>query len=298
MITDKDPDILFYSVFGVDYRNYNCKRVSFYGENMRPDFTQCDYSFNFDYSDDPRNYRLPLYALFDDVYKLTAERNADELFAQKTKFCNFVYSNPHSPIRNSFFQNLNKYKKVDSGGIVFNNIGYRVPDKHEFMKQYKFTIAFENEQYPGYTTEKIFGPLLVGSVPIYWGNELVSRDFNTNSFLNYHDFSSEKELIEKIIELDNNDNLYLEYLKQTPFTDNRVNEFVDNNNIKSQLYKIVESEIEPVGKKSLAASNNVLIAKPTRVFFKSLYKTKTILKKITKFRFSKLRYKDQEVRKF
>ena len=38
------------------------------------------------------------------------------------------------------------------------------------------TIAFENSSFPGYTTEKIFEPMLEGSIPIYWGNPRVDED--------------------------------------------------------------------------------------------------------------------------
>ena len=41
-----------------------------------------------------------------------------------------------------------------------------------------FTIAFKNDSYPGYTTEKIYEPMYVNSLPIYSGNPLVYRDFN------------------------------------------------------------------------------------------------------------------------
>ncbi len=58
-------------------------------------------------------------------------------------------------VRNNFFLKISKYKKVDSGGLALNNIGYIVKNKLEFIKDYKFTIAFENSSYSGYTTEKI-----------------------------------------------------------------------------------------------------------------------------------------------
>jgi alpha(1,3/1,4) fucosyltransferase len=101
--------------------------------------------------------------------------------------------------------------------------------------------AFENCEHPGYTTEKLVHPMLAYSLPIYWGNPLVDRDFNTQSFLNFYDFKSEKELIEKIIELDQNDELYLEYLRQPYYNNNKINEFVNPHNILQQFRYIFEN---------------------------------------------------------
>ena len=47
--TSNNPDILIYSVFGNSHTRYNCKKVFYTGENVRPDYTQCDYSISFDY---------------------------------------------------------------------------------------------------------------------------------------------------------------------------------------------------------------------------------------------------------
>jgi hypothetical protein len=247
----EEPDILFYSNFGRNFLRYNCVRVLFQGENARPDFRECDYAFSFDYiPDNPRNYRLPLYVMYDDVNKLTQPKDPDQIARSKTRFCAFVVSNKFSAKRINFFKKLSKYKPVDSGGLILNNVGGPVINKLEFIKNYKFTIAFENSSYPGYTTEKIFEPMLVNSIPVYWGNPLVSRDFNPASFLNHSDFGNDKRLIEKIIEIDNNPLLYREMLSQPYFHDNKVNEFVNEENIIRQLDHIVDSmhSIEPVAR--------------------------------------------------
>lgn len=39
-----------------------------------------------------------------------------------------------------------------------------------FVAKYKFTIAFENAICDDYITEKLWRPLIVGSVPIYYGS--------------------------------------------------------------------------------------------------------------------------------
>ena len=125
-----------------------------------------------------------------------------------------------------------------------NSVGRIVTEmeKVEFIKDYKFTIAFENTEYPGYTTEKLVQPMLAYSLPIYCGNPLIERDFNTKSFLNYTDFASEDELIERIIEIDQNDELYMQYLRQPYYHNNQVNEFVDTENILRQFQNIFDQQ--------------------------------------------------------
>jgi hypothetical protein len=235
------PDYLFFSVFGNSHQNYKCKKIFYTGENIAPPLGYCDWSFSFDYLDDSRNYRLPHYLLYDGYYELVRPKIIEDSMVNR-KFCNFVASNGNCQERNQFVQQLSKYKKVDSGGRWMNNIGYAVSDKRKFQSEYKFSVAFENNAYrPGYEwylTEKIMDPMTVNSIPIYHGGSKISNDFNSKSFVNMHDFISQKNAIDYIIELDNNDDKYIDVLKQPWFIDNQI---PDNNkveNIKKFLYKI------------------------------------------------------------
>ena len=60
--------------------------------------------------------------------------------------------------------------------------------KHQFLSEYKFTIAFENYVYPGYQTEKLYDAMLCKSLPIYCGDPNIGEVFNTKSFLNAADY--------------------------------------------------------------------------------------------------------------
>jgi hypothetical protein len=136
---------------------------------------------------------------------------------------------------------LSKYKKVDCGGRWMNNIGYVVSDKRKFQSEYKFSIAFENEayrpDYEWYVTEKIMEPMTVNSIPIYKGGSKVSEDFNSKSFVNYHDFNNVKEFIEYIIELDKNDDGYMRVIME-PWIENQF-EYMD---IKQKLIRIINGK--------------------------------------------------------
>jgi len=245
------PDFLICSCFGKDYLRYNCIRIFYTGENIRPNFVEYDYAFSFDYLNNPDNYRLPLYALYSDPRKLIKPEdfNVDAIMKEKTKFCSFVVSNPNGKIRNEFFFKLSQYKKVDSAGRLFNNVGGPVKDKYAFMKMYKFNIAFENSSHEGYSTEKIVEPMLSNSIPIYWGNRLVDRDFNPKSFINYYDYRDFDVLIERIIQIDNDDNLWGDYLRQPFYYNNEVNEFARPENVLKQFDYIFNNDRVPVAQK-------------------------------------------------
>lgn len=236
------PDYLFFSLFGNQHQELNCKKIFYTGENISPPLDYCDYSFSFDYLDNPRNYRLPHYLLYPGYYDLQNPKQIDKSLA-KRKFCNFIVSNGNCDERNSFFTKLSKYKKVDSGGAFMNNIGGPVQDKRQFQSEYKFSIAFENNayrpQHPGYTTEKIMEGMVVNTLPIYWGNPDIGREFNTKSFVNLYDFDSVDDVIDFIIELDKNDSKYIDMLSQPWFpNDNLIPDSNKLENIKKFLYKI------------------------------------------------------------
>ena len=237
-----NPDYLFFSLFGQNHVRYNCKKIFYTGENIAPPIGYCNYSFSFEPTSNT-NYRLPHYLLYDGYYELELEKKIDESLS-KRKFCNFIVSNGDCQDRNNFFTKLSKYKRVDSGGRFMNNIGYAVGDKRKFQSEYKFSIAFENNAYrPGYEwyiTEKIMEPMTVNSIPIYKGGVRISEDFNSSSFVNFHDFGNEDEMIDYIIELDKNDDKYLNILNQPWFKDYNIPENNRIENIKSFLYKIFD----------------------------------------------------------
>jgi hypothetical protein len=151
-----------------------------------------------------------------------------------------------------FFRRLSRYKRVDSGGKAFNNIGGPLPHwmaKLEFLRTCKFNIAFENNSLPGYTTEKIVEAMQARCLPIYWGNPRIQEEFNPKSFLNYFDFPNEEALIDRIIELDRDDAKYLEVLRQPYFHNNQPNEFFSQKRLLDFFERILTTPIRPVSQR-------------------------------------------------
>lgn len=212
-----EPDFVFCSLFGRRHLKYRCAKIFFTGENILPDFNLVDYGMGFqEISFYDRYLRLPLYVLYPEVCEMALHKhmNSDEYYLKNRKFCNFVISNAISdPARDKMIDVLSTYKQVDSGGRYRNNVGGPVPDKVEFQKGYKFTMAFENTSSRGYTTEKVMEAFASGTVPIYWGNPDIAKEFNPKAFINCHDFASFEDVLEEIKRIDADDELYLSMVK-------------------------------------------------------------------------------------
>lgn len=240
------PDVLFYSVYGKKHLQYNCLKILYCAENKRPDFSGCDYALTFDLIQNPRHFRWPLYAhhidyenAWDTLTKPRSRNECKDILKTKTKFCCMVISNENAKDRINFFYELSNYKQVDSGGKYLNNIGEIVSNKMDFIKEYKFVFAFENAAYNGYTTEKIVQPLIVHSIPIYWGNLKINIDFNNKVFINAN--QSIKETIKQIIEIDNNDELAVEMLMQPAFNNNMVPDCCSEEKVIDFLKKAIDT---------------------------------------------------------
>jgi hypothetical protein len=226
-------------------------KIFYTWENVSPDMNKCNWAFGFEYEENikSKNYmRLPYYYV--SSYGKSLTKKPKKL--NKPKFCNFIYST-HFPLRNRFFKELSKYKKVDSPGKCLNNMppigSYKNPkdsrasknwqeDKQKFLEQYKFTIAFENSLTKGYTTEKLTQAMLANSIPIYYGNPLIEKDFNKKSFINVLDFKNFQEVIQKIKEIDNSQDEYEKILREPWLNKNKKNKWMNEKRLINQFKKI------------------------------------------------------------
>ncbi|WP_177184232.1 glycosyltransferase family 10 domain-containing protein [Pseudobutyrivibrio sp. UC1225] len=245
----KEVDFVFCSLMGNDFLEYDCPRILFVGENCIPDFNLYDYGIGFarmEFAD--RYIRYPLYAAYyRDACKKASGRTSitdDEIAAKK--FCAMVVSNGDNTdgYREKLFDELSKNEKVDSGGRYRNNIGKPegVENKNRFLNGYKFSLACENTNAPGYITEKIVEAYAAGTIPIYWGAGDVVEDFNEKAFINCNDFMSEKDVADYVIKINNDDKLYREIYEQPLWKDgwDEISEL--DNTFKSWLYSIVTQD--------------------------------------------------------
>lgn len=211
-----EPEWLVFSVFGNEHLKYShCVKIFYTGENQTPDFNLCDYAFGFDYlSFEERYLRLPLWLLYKKDVEAMRHKHENPSLKDKTDFCSFVVSNPHgNEARAQFMDILSQYKIVHSGGRWRNNVGGPVEDKLAFQRRHKFSFAFENTIHPGYTTEKIVQSFAASTVPIYWGDPRIAETFNSDAFINCNDYPNWDAVVKRIIEIDQDDALWLKMMK-------------------------------------------------------------------------------------
>jgi hypothetical protein len=228
----EEPEYLFFNEAHHEHIQYSCVKIFYTGENIHPDFNLCDYAIAFDYMDfGDRYFRLPIY-LVSTFYREKELKMIEELKSTQEKgftksdlekkegFCSFVYSNYLADTqRKEFFDKLSAYKKVNSGGAYLNNTGGRVDNKLGFEMKHKFSIAFENSSNDGYTTEKLPNAIVANTVPIYWGNPLVNREFNPKRFINCQDYKDFDAAVERVREVDANDEMYLDIINQPTYAE-------------------------------------------------------------------------------
>lgn len=231
-------------------------KIFYSAENIKPDMSKCDWAFASCYESElnhPRYMRIPPYIMSGNNFNLIKRKQPiSKIKREKKRFCNFIYNNP-VPFRNKFFKKLSKYKKIDSPGRCMNNmppIGshknvdesrgsrYWADEKLKFISNYKFTIGFESASISGWITEKLVDPMLVNSIPIYFGPKDINKEFNTRSFINFHDFKNMNDFISYIIKVDNDDKLYEQILREPWLKQNKIPESIKEKIILKQFKKI------------------------------------------------------------
>lgn len=212
LVESDAPDYIIDGGLSYEHVKYDCVKILFNGENFAPDFNFFDYAVGCsDMAFGDRYARIPwfvFYPCFADI--VNRKTVADESLLRR-KFCSFVVSNAEfgDPMRRRFFEALSKYKPVDSGGKWRNNVGGPVKDKLAFCHGYKFNIAFENSSVPGYTTEKIMEAYVAQTVPIYYGDPNVGKDFRLESMVRVANESDIGRAVEEIVRLDRDDDAYM-----------------------------------------------------------------------------------------
>lgn len=300
-INSDKPDFIVFGPYGNDIpKEGKYTRIGYFCENIIPDFSNCEWALgvpNEEFIKNTKYKRIQWHGTDPKMLIKPQDFNPEIMLSEKTKFCNFIYSNPVA-YREEFLRQLSKYKKVDSPGKSMNNMQWPQNNqsadkwtvKRNLLKQYKFTIAFENYVFPGYQTEKIYDAMLSNSIPIYCGDPLIGNIFNTESFLNVSDYIFPKDnfiinylektgasnftdirpqyfkdpkhriirkvksikrqlkmrlkyngldftnLIDRIIEIDNDDDLYIEYQRKQWLKDTSDKEIIDTNNFWSKIF--------------------------------------------------------------
>ena len=252
----EDADYVICSSFGFfDYLDEDKIRIMFSGENYVPEFNYVDYAFSFypiEFLD--RHCTIPgmIYLSTDPLEELSRKNRdySNDIMDSKVYFANLIASHESDKnMRSCLVKTLKQYKRVECAGTLFNNMpegktvsmweGTKLP----FVKKCKFTLCPESVIHEGFVTEKIFDAFMADTIPVYYGSSTVSSIFNKKAYLDVSDFDSLDSLLERIIELDNDDEQYLEMLRQPIFADP---DYIENSlkKIENYLCYIFDQPIE------------------------------------------------------
>lgn len=249
----KEADYILCSCFEprLCYIHYPQVRIMYSEENYTPDFNLIDYSicsYPIDFFD--RNLYYPHFGRSERFLSLGERRHfSREILNEKPYFANFISSHESEHgLRGEFFKQLCNYKRVESAGSYLNNMpdGYKAyykTNKIEFQKKSKFTLCFEATAHKGFITEKIIDAFCAETIPVYFGSENIKEIYNPKAFINVPDFSDFDSAIERIKEIDQDDDLYLKMLNEPIFVeDNYVEKEMQK--LESFLLNIFEQPLE------------------------------------------------------
>ena len=256
---DDPAEFVIYGHISYQHRLQNGVKIYWSQELYGPNWKECDYAVIPHLVDDPRAYYLPIYAFDGMADKLVRPSVPDPVAIRSAKphFCSLLcaYADRTTQKRQEFFHILDRRRKVDSAGPALNNTGFRIPkenryqSKIDWIRNYRFNLAFENRFRPGWTTEKLVDPLHVHTIPIHWGDLRVKDYFNPESFICAHDFPSLEALAEYVLHVDDTPELYARYIRATPFHQNRPNPAYDLNHLVEFFQRIFSRRTRPIAQR-------------------------------------------------
>ena len=148
---------------------------------------------------------------------LNALTEVHEAFKEKPKLVLWIVSNcePYSG-RMEYARKLAQHIPIDIVGTC-GNISCPLPKTSrtciaKLAKDYMFYLSFENSYCDDYYTEKVFGPLALGMVPVTMGRNNYSRLLPPGSFIDAMDYSP-KHLAQKLLHLKEHTEEYMAYFQ-------------------------------------------------------------------------------------
>jgi len=200
----------------------------------------------FEHINAPNYLRFPLWIqyLTDPKSKDPGQELVDALshdrFIDKSHFATLVASHDHRGngrgLRAACFHQLQTEGEVLSGGGLLKNTELLQSafdnDANRFIGSSMFNIALENSNQKGYCTEKIFRPLRMNTIPIYWGDEMNPEPevLSPDCFIPF-DPAQPELMLKEVQKLKANDSLRKAFLKQpktTPHARDWVNDKVQS----------------------------------------------------------------------
>lgn len=190
-------------------------------ENRRPPSSLYQRTLSFDVdSFSGSNHYFPLWVSYIDFLEsegkwVRHKVNQKELMQARVlddrnrKFACAFINNP-DPVRLRAIEMLRKIGPVD----VFGRFSGRyVSDKIGKSQDYKFSVCFENDLYPGYVTEKPLEAWLGGTLPLYWGDD-VENYLCSSAIINFKSYNRLTDFVDYVALLKSNEDLFAFHFEQ------------------------------------------------------------------------------------
>jgi hypothetical protein len=140
--------------------------------------------------DEPNIRRRMFYTALPDNKRPIIKKLEGNLFEKRLRFCCIINRYADDKRLNLLKERINFVKAMGddidiygfdpwSGKNRWKEIGNYVGpanDKIQTLSKYNFAIVFENTDYPGYITEKIFDVMMAGTIPLYWGGGAFTKE--------------------------------------------------------------------------------------------------------------------------
>lgn len=251
LVDSDDCDVLFSSVYGINkpdcgkvkifYNGESKQRYAYYS-NVERILKDYDYYVGFDVPTNERMFRLPYWmTMFDfndgSIFSKIMKGEFKINMADKTKDCTMIATTDFNLLRSSVVAKLfESGVKVHCPSKICKNTTMPIGREGErgvhffygklnYLRNFKIELCFENTNEYGYVTEKLFGALMTGCIPVYWGSsfdgliesELINME---RVIILKKDLSNLEDVIEKVKKLVNDEQYYNEFFNKPIFKEN------------------------------------------------------------------------------
>ncbi|XP_066523570.1 4-galactosyl-N-acetylglucosaminide 3-alpha-L-fucosyltransferase 9-like [Hoplias malabaricus] len=131
----------------------------------------------------------------------------------KSKLVCWIVSNWNPDFRRvKYYNEFSQHINIKAYGRHFSRY-VNNKDYPKIISSCKFYLSFENSIHKDYITEKLFIPMMLGTIPVVLGpsRENYEKFIPSDSFIHVDDFKSPQELAEHLKALDQNQEMYEHY---------------------------------------------------------------------------------------
>lgn len=134
-----------------------------------------------------------------------------EMYLERLNAIQYFSQNSELDLYGNWWDKPVRYTNGEYEEAIKKTSRTMILDKHETLKQYKFSLVIENVLWEGLVTEKMIDCLFAGCVPVYWGAPDVTDYVPADCFIDFRKFKNFAELDEYLRAMD--EKTYNQYIE-------------------------------------------------------------------------------------